>query len=192
MFGAPDAFGQSACFFVGRFIALGLSSSCLHISPSVGGVCRVFTRSARPPALSSSSCLHFPSFCDPPCCRSRLPPHAPCRLRLCVAICLAAAPFSSSSFLLFPSFCDPPCCRSRLPPHAPCRLRLCVAICLAAALLSSSSCLHSFPPFFGIKRARSLSGPRSAFAQALIIPAYRSPPFRTARCSSARGWNATA
>lgn len=134
----------------GRFIALGLSSSCLHISPSVGGVCRVFTRSARPPALSSSSFLHFPSFCDPPCCRSRL------------------------------------------PPHAPCRLRLCVAICLAAALLSSSSCLHSFPPFFGIKRARSLSGPRSAFAQALIIPAYRSPPFRTEICSSARGWNATA
>ena len=75
---------------------------------------------------------------------------------------------------------------------SPCRLRLCVAICLAAALLSSSSCLHSFPPFFGIKRARSLSGPRSAFAQALIIPAYRPPPFRTARCSSARGWNATA
>ena len=79
-------------------------------------------------------------------------------------------------------------CR-RMPP---CRLRLCVAICLAAALLSSSSCLHSFPPFFGIKRARSLSGPRSAFAQALIIPAYRSSLFRTEICSSARGWNATA
>lgn len=119
----------------------------VFISPRVS---RVFTRSARPPALSSSSFLHFPSFCDPPCCRSRL------------------------------------------PPHAPCHLRLCVAICLAAALLSSSSCLHSFSPFFGIKRARSLSGPRSAFAQALIIPAYRSSLFRTAICSSARGWNATA
>lgn len=50
----------------------------------------------------------------------------------------------------------------------------------------------AFPPFFGIKRARSLSGPRSAFAQALIIPAYRPSLFRTEICSSARGWNATA
>lgn len=114
------------------------------------------------------------------------------RLPRFYTFCAVAFALSSSSFLHFPSFCDPPCCRSRLPPHAPCRLRLCVAICLAAALLSSSSCLHSFPPFFGIKRARSLSGPRSAFAQALIIPAYRPSLFRTAICSSARGWNATA
>lgn len=133
----------------GRFIALGLSSSCLHISPSVGGVCRVFTRSARPPALSSSSFLHFPPFAI---------------RRVVVRGCRRMPPVVCGFALQFV-----------LPPRSSHRRLVFIAF-----------------PFFGIKRARSLSGPRSAFAQALIIPAYRSSPFRTAICSSARGWNATA